>query len=123
MPEMSDVVKIAIISAVPGTLSIIVSFLNNIIARRNERHALENKASLIQAKVSIEKLEQQTNGIKDALLDKTEKEAYSRGVQAEKIHGKEILDAIKATQPPPVVVVQPSVKAVIPPEKNNKEKE
>lgn len=110
--NLSDVVKVAIISAVPGTLGIFVGLLNNIIARRTERHALEAKSSAIEAKVtmseaktSIDTIQRQTNGLSEKLVEAAGKAGFQAGVHQEKEHSKDILEAVKVAQQPTVMVI------------------
>lgn len=98
---MSDAVLLAIIASIPATLSAIFGFMNNMLARRTEKHAEKTSSS-------ISNLVEQTNGLKDALVNKTEHEAYTRGVTDEKKRGEDIMAAVKANQSPPVVILHPT---------------
>lgn len=71
---MTDVVAVAMISAIPGSLAVILSFLNNVIARRNAVH-------IEQTKADMETLTTQTNSKMDALLKVTGEAEFAKGVK------------------------------------------
>lgn len=73
---MSDLVQVALISATPGILGLIVGLINNILQRRFEvRNHL--------ARESIKVLEYQTNGMQDKLLKLTGESEFAKGVKQE----------------------------------------
>jgi hypothetical protein len=71
---MSDLIAIALIAAVPSSVSAVLSFLNNTLARRNERHISETRQAM-------QTLEKQTNSIKDALVKVTGEAEFAKGLK------------------------------------------
>ena len=78
---MSDIVLVALIAAVPGCLATVVSFLNNIIARSNERKLAETTTHLEETREAIVTLEKNTNSIKDALVKVTGEAEFQKGLK------------------------------------------
>lgn len=66
---------IALIAGAPSLLAAILSFANNVLARKHTKQ-------IEQAASAIITLEKNTNSIKDALVKVTGEEAFARGLSA-----------------------------------------
>lgn len=64
---MSDVVSVALIAAIPGALSVVLSFANNVIGRKNAER--------------MSNIETHTNGLKDALVKVTGESEFAKGLK------------------------------------------
>jgi ferritin-like metal-binding protein YciE len=71
---VSDLVIVAICSALPGVVASVMSVANNLIATRNSKH-------LEKTKNDIERLEKNTNSIKDALVKVTGESEFQKGLK------------------------------------------
>jgi hypothetical protein len=69
---VSDIVVVALIAGAPGLVAAVLGFINNILARNSAKHFGETK-------VAMEKLEKNTNSIKDELVKSTAEGARAKG--------------------------------------------
>jgi hypothetical protein len=93
---MTDVIQVAVIMSIPGTLGVALSYYNGVLARRTERHTQATRDAMIL-------LEKNTNSIKDALVATTKRESFAAGKKDEKDRTDEIAAAVKEATLPRVV--------------------
>lgn len=78
---MSDAVLVAVVMSAPATIGLVLSALNNALAKRTARHLQKLADEQQRSHAAIELLEKNTNSIKDALVKVTGDEAFARGVK------------------------------------------
>lgn len=81
---MSDVVAVALISAIPGIFAATIGFVNNVLGRRNARHLEAQKDAIVT-------LEKNTNSIKDALVKVTGESEFAKGLKRGQEESKSVL--------------------------------
>ena len=81
---MSDTttVILALVPTISATVAAIVGMLNNTLARRNGARLDEQSNHNIDSRAMIERLEKNTNSIKDALVQTTADASYAKGLKA-----------------------------------------